>query len=132
MWQWSFGDGTGDDTQNANHRYSAVGEYTVTLTVTDDKGATASIGRTVAVTAPVIDLSASGYKVQGAKHVDLSWTGAAGASMVIYRDGAEITVTENDGAFTDIVGERGRVRSISYQICEASSSFCSNTVILKV
>lgn len=131
-WQWSFGDGTGDDVQNATHRYTAAGEYTVTLTVTDDRGATASIARAVMVTAPVIELSGSGYKVQGVKHVDLSWAGASGASIVIYRDGIQIAVTGNDGAFTDNLGERGRARSISYQICEASSSFCSKTVMVEV
>lgn len=131
-WQWSFGDDTGDDVQNATHRYTAAGEYTVTLTVTDDEGATASIARAVTVTAPVIELSASGYKMQGVKHVNLSWAGASGASIVIYRDGIQIAVTGNDGAFTDTLGERGRVRSISYQICEVSSSFCSSIVTVEV
>ncbi len=37
-WNWSFGDGTFSTTQNAAHTYSQGGGYTVSLTVTTDKG----------------------------------------------------------------------------------------------
>jgi len=39
--QWDFGDGTAASGATANHVYAAAGVYTATLTVTDDKGATA-------------------------------------------------------------------------------------------
>ncbi|MBN1860892.1 MAG: PQQ-binding-like beta-propeller repeat protein [Candidatus Thermoplasmatota archaeon] len=34
-WEWEFGDGATSTQQNPSHTYSAVGEYLVTLTVTD-------------------------------------------------------------------------------------------------
>jgi len=37
---WQFGDGTTSSEQNPSHTYSNVGDYTVSLTVTDDAGLT--------------------------------------------------------------------------------------------
>ena len=51
-WAWAFGDGTTGSGRTVNHTYTAAGNDVVTLTVTDDTGATASVTRTVTVTAP--------------------------------------------------------------------------------
>ncbi|MEW2069940.1 collagenase [Streptomyces sp. NPDC007346] len=52
---WDFGDGTASTQANPAKTYSAAGTYTVRLTVTDDKGATATTTRTVTVSgAPVV------------------------------------------------------------------------------
>jgi len=49
---WTFGDNTTSTAQNPSHTYAQGGSYTVTLTVTDNRGATATTSRTVTVTQP--------------------------------------------------------------------------------
>lgn len=51
-YSWTFGDGGTATAQNPSHTYSAGGTYTVTLTVTDNQGATGNVSHTVTVTAP--------------------------------------------------------------------------------
>jgi PKD repeat protein len=52
-WAWNFGDGRGSSpVQNPSYAYEAEGNYEVTLTVTDDKGASGTFKDTVTVTAP--------------------------------------------------------------------------------
>jgi RHS repeat-associated protein len=41
-WSWNFGDGGTSNEQTPSHHYAAAGSYIVTLTVTDDAGATAT------------------------------------------------------------------------------------------
>ncbi|HYU90630.1 MAG TPA: PKD domain-containing protein, partial [Gemmatimonadales bacterium] len=49
---WTFGDGGTASAQNPSHTYTAGGTFTVTLTVTDNQGATGSVSHSVTVTAP--------------------------------------------------------------------------------
>ena len=51
-WNWNFGDGNNSSAQNPNHSYAVAGDYTVSLTVTDDDGATGNTSTLVSVTAP--------------------------------------------------------------------------------
>lgn len=125
-WSWNFGDGATSTAQDPSHTYAASGTYTVTLTVTDNEGAVDSTSSNVSVSDGSMTLSASGYKVKGRHNIDLSWSGASGATVEIYRDGSLLTTTSNDGAFTDATNNRGG-GSYVYEVCESGGS-CSNAV----
>ena len=51
-WSWSFGDGATSGERNPAHTYSTPGTYEVTLTVSDNAGATDSESKNVTVTLP--------------------------------------------------------------------------------
>ncbi len=48
-WFWNFGDGKTSAERNPRHRYIRSGNYSVTLTVTDDKGGSNSISKNVTI-----------------------------------------------------------------------------------
>ena len=50
---WNFGDGQTGGGATASHSYAVAGAYTVTLTVTDDQGASGTTSRQITVTAPL-------------------------------------------------------------------------------
>jgi subtilisin family serine protease len=129
-WSWTFGDGSTSTAQNPSKTYASGGTYTVSLTVTDDDGATGSTSKSVTVSAPStgdITLSVSGRKVRGSAYADLTWAPAtSGTNVDVYRNGAKITTTANDGAHTDSLG-RGASGTFTYQVCQAGTNTCSNT-----
>lgn len=82
------------------------------------------------VAASSIDLSATTYKVKGARKADLTWSGSQSALVDIYRDAALLAGSvANTGAYTDDIERRGG-GSYLYEVCEAGSANCSNSVEL--
>jgi PKD repeat protein len=125
---WTFGDGATSTTRNPSRTYATAGTYTVSLTVTDDDGASGTKAQAVTVTTPIgITLSVRGYKVKGTQRADLTWAGATSASVDVFRNGALITTTPNDGAHTDNINRTGGA-TYTYRVCEVGTVTCSSNV----
>lgn len=125
-WSWDFGDGNSSTAQNPSHMYATAGQRTVTLTVTDNGGATGNTSKTVSPTDPpsgTLTLSASIRQNRGRRNfVDLAWTGAS--TVDIYRDGDLIT-TASGGSYTDNTKTKGSV-SFTYKVCLPGTNVCSS------
>jgi hypothetical protein len=117
-------------------RVLVAGNHSITASVTDSRGVTSQVQRSLTVEADApeippsaITLSARGYKVKGAQRVDLTWAGATTSSVVIFRDSTTMT-TRNDGAHTDAINKKGG-GGYTYRVCESGTSICSAPVIVQ-
>jgi matrixin len=116
----------------------SAGSHTVTATTTDSAGASATsqVGITITSVDPPptvippatgLSLSAQGQKVRGVQRVNLSWAGATSTNIDVYRSGALVMTTANDGGQTDVLNKKGG-GTYTYQVCEAGTSVCSVSV----
>jgi subtilisin len=53
-WAWTFGDGASSTVQNPIRTYATAGTYTVSLTVTDNQGATGTVTKSVTVSSSTL------------------------------------------------------------------------------
>ena len=110
----------------------------VRMTVTDSKGNITSLTKNLgdsntdepSTTDPAeetISLTANGYKNKGQWTTDLSWNGATSTDVDIYRNGSLLKTLSNSGSYTDYTEFKGG-GTLSYKVCEAGTSTCSNEV----
>lgn len=128
-WRWDFGEGSSATEQDLSHTYVENGTYTVTLSVTDEDGATDSTTQSLTVASSStgnITLTAFGYKVKGLLKATLTWDATISSNMDIYRDETWIT-TANSGAYTDPIDKRGK-GTYTYKVCKQGTTTCSNKV----
>jgi PKD repeat protein len=134
---WTFGDGQGSSSVSPSHTYAAAGTYQVKLTVRDDDGATDAESKSVTVSSGTnppppsgIALTASGRQDATTQYMTLDWTGAQGTTVDVYRNGARITTTANDGHYVNTRVFTGTASYI-YKVCQAGSTTCSNTATVE-
>jgi PKD repeat protein len=125
-WSWSFGDGSTSTTSAPSHTYAADGSYPVALTVTDDRGATGTITKTVTVPPPAaaIVLVVTGTKDKGDRIATLTWTGAASGD--VYRDGQLLRTAVSSPFVDNTLGKGGG--TVRYRVCAAGTQTCSAEV----
>lgn len=63
-------------------------------------------------------------------YMKLTWSGASGATVDVYRNGTLRTSTANDGKFTNSILSRWG-SSYTFKVCETGTSVCSNQVTVK-
>ena len=128
-WHWTFGDGGTSTARNPSRTYAAAGTYQVTLTVTDNGGATHQRTASVSVQAPSgISLTATPREDATNQYILLLWSGATGATIDIYRNGKFLRNAPNDGRATVVKNNFTGPATYTLKVCRAGSSTCSNTV----
>ncbi len=130
-WSWNFGDGGTSTARNPSHTFTGPGTYPVSLSVTDNAGAsqTKSVSVSVSATATIL-LTASGREDTLKQYMTLRWTGATGATMDIYRNGARVVAgTPNDGKQT-INKKTTAPATYVLKVCQGGTTICSNEATL--
>lgn len=124
---WNFGDGTTGSGVSPSKTYSSGGTRTVTLTVTDNGGATGSTSQSVTTVAPggsTITLSVTLTKTRGINEANLAWSGATATADVFRNNSFLATVTGT--TYVDVIGRGGG--SHTYKVCDAGTTTCSANV----
>jgi serine protease len=132
-YSWNFGDNSAlASTAMASHIYDTNGDYTATLTVTDDQGAVNSTSQTFSVSdgtePPAVDITLTGTRSGNQRSVTLNWIDAIGTNVDVYVNGNLNNTTPNSGTISFNVSKK---QSYTFEICEeGSTSACSNSISL--
>jgi hypothetical protein len=105
------------------------GTNNITVTARDAAGNTGTDILTVDYTPPTssasVTLTSSVTPAKMKKYVNLAWTTAPWSLVSVYRNGARIKDTTNDGGYVDQIRSGG---AYTYKVCGSGGTVCSNTV----
>jgi hypothetical protein len=122
----SAGTGQVSHTDNSASPSTTYWYWAVSFNGAGDNGSCSNAASGTTAAGSAISLSVNGYKVKGKKTVDLTWSGASGGTVDIYREGAFLLNTANDNAYTDSTNMNGG-GSLTYEVCEqGSTTSCSD------
>jgi PKD repeat protein len=130
-WSWTFGDGGTSAARNPTRTYATAGTYSVTLTIAYNGGTdqhTAPV--TVSAPAPSIVLTVTGRTDATHQYMTLTWTGASGTQVAVYRNGKLWGKTVNDGQWTNSRLLPG-LASYTYKVCQVGTTICSNEATVR-
>lgn len=114
---WDFGDGNSGTGRTVAHTYESDGEYTVTLTVTDNEGNTESVTEVVTLgEQPAVSIKINvGGPAEGDFLADRQWDGETHG----YEGSGSSTVTQNEavsGTDNDAVFQSVRYQDFTYKV----------------
>ena len=123
---WDFGDGDNSSSQNPTHLFTSTGNYTVSLTVTNQNGCTQTLPRNSYIsveTRPTANFTASARESCTAPFtVNFTSTSSGPVSSYLWTFGDGTTSTEQNPSHTYIADG---IFSVSLQVSSASD--CSHT-----
>ncbi|MCF2859824.1 PKD domain-containing protein [Pseudoalteromonas sp. SMS1] len=100
-YQWLFGDGQTSSAANPSHTYSEVGDYTASLTVTDNEGLTHTTQASVDVTGITYCEASGNTRYEWIANVQMgSFTNPSQANGYSDFTSREITLNEGENLFT--------------------------------
>lgn len=126
---WTFGDGTtATGAVPGRHLYASAGTYDVTLVVTDDRGATGSVTRSVTVTDPgqVVTLASDTF----GRTLATGWGSANTGGAWSVSTSSAFSTTGSTGVLTSPVGvgRAAYLRSVSSNSTDLAVSISTNKV----
>ena len=120
-WSWDFGDGNTAAGESATHAYAAGGTYSVTLTVTDNRGNTGQSIQEVTVDAPLesnIEFQGASTKTENFSSSNVSVPAAAqeGDTLLLFvTSNSDVAVSAPPAGWAEVGTQSGRqIRTTLY------------------
>lgn len=129
-YRWDFGDGTTGTGVTASHTYATGGTRTITLTVTDDRGATATTAKTVTVIPPVGTVKPGAGNTGVPAGTTLRHLYPAGGTLTITTPGAVYDSVHIHG-LVNVKADHVTIRNSVISGSDTNTPLTANTALVK-